>query len=489
MINVILNEELRSFEADIRDLIMAFYPYKEFCFIYNKQNNINDLMDSENKYINLTNINLQSGSRKEKRNILKLEIYNLLKNLTHRELFWGTLTGIRPVNIVTEEAMHKLFPHKNVLLKKDYKKIKEYLQKEYIVSNDKAELLIETAKTENKILNTNKIKNYKNAYSVYIGVPFCKSTCLYCSFTSYNISKYEKEVDLYLDALESEFKKEQNNFPKKKELLTIYVGGGTPTSLSEIQFERLLKIIDTYLVKKHGTKNNKKTFVEYTIEAGRPDTITKEKLLLMKKYKVNRISINPQTFNQKTLDLIGRKHTIEDIIEKYNLARELKFKNINMDLIIGLPTENPWDILHSCLEVAKLKPDSITVHSLALKRAARLNVEKENWMKDLAGLKENLNDINYMMALVSYTAKELGMKPYYLYRQKNMAGNLENVGYSKSGKESIYNIMMMGEKHSVFGFGCNASTKLVEYKANNEKIVKRIDGHKSVLEYIKKWHD
>ena len=266
--------------------------------------------------------------------------------------------------------------------------------------------------------------------------------------------------------------------------LTLYIGGGTPTSLDEDAFERLLTIIDKYV--------DRTNCVEYTVEAGSPDTITREKLLIMKRHGVSRISINPQSFNQKTLDLIGRKHTVKDVVEKFKLARELGFDNINMDIILGLPNEHLFDVLKTLNGIRKLKPDSFTVHSLALKRAARLNFELESWTKNyyLAGVGkrasevEGKREIDKMFRWSERLAEHLKLKAYYLYRQKNIAGNLENVGYAKEGKECVYNIMMMSERHSVYGFG-TATTKEVFYE-NDGKRIESEEGYKSVIDYCER---
>ena len=311
-------------------------------------------------------------------------------------------------------------------------------------------------------------------------------------------------MDRYLETLERDFENrigkilDSNNVkvesgrmvsaPTDNKLypLTLYIGGGTPTSLDEDAFERLLTIIDKYV--------DRTNCVEYTVEAGRPDTITREKLLIMKRHGVSRISINPQSFNQKTLDLIGRKHTVKDVVEKFKLARELGFDNINMDIILGLPNEHLFYVLKTLNGIRKLKPDSFTVHSLALKRAARLNFELESWTKNyyLAGVgkrarnarPEGKREIDKMFRWSERLAEHLKLKPYYLYRQKNIAGNLENVGYAKEGKECVYNIMMMSERHSVYGFG-TATTKEVFYE-NDGKRIESEEGYKSVIDYCER---
>ncbi|MBQ2204450.1 MAG: coproporphyrinogen dehydrogenase HemZ, partial [Lachnospiraceae bacterium] len=432
---------------------------------------------------------------------IKRQLYNYLSKLTGKKLLWGTLTGIRPVTIVT-----KLFEENNLTDKEVY----EELKNEYYVSDEKAFELIKIAKKEIELLNKSQIKSYKDSYSIYIGVPFCKSTCLYCSFTSFNIEKFGKYVDAYLNKLETEFKARASSIEKseggKLKPLTIYIGGGTPTSLDHTAFERLLSIIDRYV--------DKEVCVEYTVEAGRPDTIDEDKLKLMKKYGVTRISINPQSFNQKTLDLIGRKHTVKDVVKTFKLARSLAFDNINMDIILGLPNEHLFDVLKTLNGIRRLKPDSFTVHSLALKRAARLNYELDAWTENyyLAGVgdrarnarpydsdvayaarlyeslatgeKEGKREIDKMFYWSERLASFLKLEPYYLYRQKNMAGNLENIGYAKVGKECIYNIMMMSERHSVYGFG-TATTKEVFYE-NGGKRIESEEGYKSVIDYCER---
>ena len=469
MVIVELNDEIKNFEADIRDLCMAFFPYEKILCI-----DIDKTDDKFNDDEKVTNIiypkdfyeNKSFKNRLDKKNYIKRALYKYLKKITNKNLLWGALTGIRPVNIVTT-----LLENKNEI---SDSKILKYLKNEYLISDEKGKILINIAKNEEKILKRKQIKDCKETYSVYIGVPFCKSTCLYCSFASYDIEKNKKYVNDFLIALENELR---NSTKERLKPLTLYIGGGTPTSFSDEDFLKFLNIVIKYI--------DVKNIVEWTIEAGRPDTINENKLLLMKKYGVSRISINPQTFNQKTLDLIGRKHTVEDIKEKYSLARKVGFDNINMDIILGLPDEKLDDVVNTLIEIGKLKPDSLTVHSLALKRAARLNLEKENWVNNhyLAGLDEKSATIYNMFKCSEYLSKLLCLKPYYLYRQKNIAGNLENVGYAKNNKECIYNIMMMSERHTVYGFGGGASTKIVKYKGS-EKIVERTEGYKGLMEYI-----
>ena len=394
-----------------------------------------------------------ASGKKEARNVFKRMMYDMLKKLTGRELPWGTLTGVRPTKIVytlLEEG-------------KNDREIKDYLKKEYYVSEKKGDLAIKVASNEKRLLE--KI-DYNNGYSLYAGIPFCPTTCLYCSFTSYPLAVWKDRVDTYVDAMlkELEF---TSRLMKDKKLDTFYMGGGTPTTLEPKQLDRVLSFFEEHF----DTTGLK----EYTIEAGRPDSITRDKLLIMKKHGVDRISINPQTMNDDTLKLIGRHHTVEQIKEAFTLARECGFDNINMDLIIGLPGETKEHIERTMREVALLAPDSLTVHSLAIKRAARLNIFWEKY-KDYAMV--NTDDIINMTA---DCAAAMGMEPYYLYRQKNMAGNFENVGYSKPGREGIYNILIMEEKQTIMAVGAGASTKVVFPEENR---IERVENVKDVTTYI-----
>src|SRR5699024_6045608 len=264
----------------------------------------------------------------------------------------------------------------------------------------------------------------------------------------------------------------------EKHLNCIYIGGGTPTSLSARELERLLSFVDEHF--------DRSRLLEYTVEAGRPDSITREKLEVMKKHGVTRISVNPQTMQQKTLDLIGRKHTVEEIEEVFCLAREIEFDNINMDLIAGLPGEGPAEMQDTLEKVGRLSPDSLTVHSLAIKRAARMGQEEQ---KARMG-----TDIGEMIRMAEEAAGRMGLTPYYLYRQKNIAGNFENVGYAKVDKAGIYNILIMEEKQSILAAGAGASSKIVlkepcpmpgSRKMKLTKLI-RIENVKSIDAYIER---
>lgn len=393
--------------------------------------------------------------RFETKNKIKRRLYVSLMSATGKLLPWGTLTGIRPTKI----AMTKLGEGWSG------EEIARYMKETYYTSDEKIGLSIEIAKRERELLSA---IDYQNGYSLYVGIPFCPTTCLYCSFTSYPIGKWEGRTGLYLNAL---FREMEYVAEKKKgcPLDTVYFGGGTPTSLSAEDLDLLLtKLKSTFDFS--GVQ-------EFTVEAGRPDSITREKLKVLKKHGVTRISINPQTMKQETLDLIGRRHTVEDVKEKFLMAREEGFDNINMDLIIGLPEEDMEDVRATMEAVKALAPDSLTVHSLAIKRAARLNTMKEVY-KDL-----KITNTQEMIDLTAAYAREMGLEPYYLYRQKNMAGNFENVGYAAPGKACIYNILIMEEQQTIIGCGAGTTTKRVFPEENR---LERVENVKNVEQYIER---
>ncbi len=402
------------------------------------------------------------SDRKETKNLLKQHLYQMLAGYSGKELPWGTLTGIRPTKIpvkLLEEGQSR-------------EEIENYMKETYFASDEKIDLSIDIAERELKLLQ--KI-DYENGYSLYIGIPFCPTTCLYCSFTSYPLSAWRKKVDAYLDALEKEIQFVSVKFYHKK-LNSIYIGGGTPTTLEPYQLERLIRKIRCSFDLSHC--------VEFTVEAGRPDSITREKLEVLHKWGIDRISINPQTMKDETLKLIGRHHTVEQTIQSYQLAKEIGFSNINMDLILGLPGETLEDVRNTMEQIKVLNPDNLTVHSLALKRAARLNMFKDDY-KDY----EMVNTQEHMDLVYSY-CKELELKPYYLYRQKSMAGNLENVGYAKSGKAGVYNILIMEEKQTIMALGAGATTKFVfrpgEDNPDLDMRMERVENVKDVQNYLER---
>lgn len=469
-----------DYENDIYPLVKAFYPEGEVKVIRQTADfdrteeslTINvDIVDSylcvmavegENRLF-LEEEEVQEAKeadcdlkrKKEIRNYLKRMLYRCLKSLTAKELPWGSLTGIRPTKIVLEKLEAG----------EEKESIFRYMKEAYYCSEKKAELSLTVAGKENELL---KDMDYRNGYSIYIGIPFCPSTCLYCSFTSYSLEKQGNMVETYLEALMKEIQYASTVF-KNKKLTTLYIGGGTPTTLTEEQLSRLLDHIGKYLKPSQA--------MEYTVEAGRPDSITEEKLRILKAHGVNRISINPQTMKQKTLDIIGRKHTVQQVEEAFALARKTGHDNINMDIIIGLPGERSEDIEYTLKEIKKLNPESLTVHTLALKRASRLNTENVEYES------ADYDEASRMVDLTAEFAGEEGYRPYYLYRQKNMAGNLENIGYARAGKEGLYNILIMEERQTIIALGAGGQSKFVFHEQNR---IERVENVKSLKDYIER---
>ncbi|MGN0159144.1 MAG: coproporphyrinogen dehydrogenase HemZ [Brotaphodocola sp.] len=491
MIGILLNDS--AYEQDIRELLMAFFPGETF--VHEMQDGLTvtfrGVLSEDRDLFSMTveaadgrcvgdcaelfdgaavsgsvgekaewqvcrqPIAVHYEERFETKNKIKRRLYVMLKSMTGKSLPWGTLTGIRPTKI----AMTKL--HEGMTQEAVYR----YMKDTYFTSDEKINMSIEIAQRETELLSA---IDYQNGYSLYVGIPFCPTTCAYCSFTSYPIGKWQGRTHLYLNAL---FQELDYVAQEKKgcTLDTVYFGGGTPTSLSPEDLDRLLtKLKATF---------DFSTVKEFTVEAGRPDSITREKLEVLQKHGVQRISINPQTMKQETLKLIGRHHTIEDVKNRFRMAREMGFDNINMDLIIGLPEENLEDVRATMEAVKALGPDSVTVHSLAIKRAARLNTMKEVY-KDM-----KITNTQEMIDLTERYAREMGLEPYYLYRQKNMAGNFENVGYAAPGKACIYNILIMEEKQTIIGCGAGTTTKRLYPEENR---IERAENVKDVEQYIER---
>ncbi|WP_461809781.1 coproporphyrinogen dehydrogenase HemZ [Faecalimonas sp.] len=464
MVNIYLREDFYAYDAF--HIIKGFLPNEQIKqYIDAKRNEIISIEINGEKVLKIQEISEYNVEKKENKNEVNKKIYLAMEKYTRKSMAWGILTGIRPTKILMKE-LEKGIPEEE---------IKQWFQQRYLVSEKKTELGMKIAKREKSLLEK---LDYQNGYSLYIGIPFCPTTCAYCSFTSYPIKAWKNRTEEYLEALCKEISF-VGEVSKEKKLNTIYIGGGTPTTLEARQLDKLL----THVEKTFPLKDLK----EFTVEAGRPDSITKEKLEVLRQHQITRISINPQTMQQKTLDAIGRKHTIEDVISVYHMARELGFNNINMDLIAGLSGETVVDMQDTLEKIKKLKPDNLTVHSLAIKRASRLN--QSELKKELVNQSETLSE---MIELAGQYAKEMELIPYYLYRQKNIAGNFENVGYAKVDKAGIYNILIMEEKQSIIAVGAGSSTKIVlpkgkeiqDKKSGQLKNIVRIENVKDVDAYI-----
>lgn len=385
-------------------------------------------------------------------------LYKLLCDFTGLTQPWGILTGVRPVKL-----LRRLAEESN-----EEQAVKKF-EKDFFVSNEKIALSRETEHNERKILELSK----PESFSLYVGIPFCPSRCSYCSFVMASIERAEKLIEPYTKLLCEEIKQTAEIANKLGlRLETVYFGGGTPTTLSAEQLDTVL-----------GTVNKSfdmSTCREFTVEAGRPDTIDIAKLFALKENKIDRISINPQTVNDEVLKTIGRKHTAQQFFDVFELARKCGFDNINTDLIAGLPTDTPESFKNSLDSIVRLNAECITVHTLCMKRASRLTTE---------GVTLDLQQARDAREMLAYTQNILGQNeyiPYYMYRQSRMVGNLENVGWSKRGFESLYNVYVMDETHTILACGSGGVTKL---KRNNPDYLERIFNFKYPYEYIDRFDE
>ena len=545
MIQIFLDEALLPFESDIRELCKAFYPGEDFqmhtpegvrlmettqeeknalkrakeqksAVPVNKKSLKRKDTEKQNRILTEEGISDPSlfrlsldlrgtklsfiGNRTKDKSTVKAYLYKILQKKCGRSLPWGDLTGIRPVSLAGK--LLKELKNESMQTKQEEIRFYQALKDEYCLEGEKAELLRFLALRERDILQKAEERSgvkIQDGFSIYIHIPFCPSKCAYCSFLSSPIGPFSDRISDYLEKVSEEldFALYEMGERRGKTLQSVYIGGGTPTALPEKALEDLLVLVEQKLLSSPYAK-----VLEYTVEAGRPDSLEGDKLALLKAHSVGRISINPQTFRQETLDLIGRKHSIESVIERFYEARDLGFDNINMDLILGLPSERLSDVEESLLKIRELAPENLTVHSLAVKRAAKLKTEENkyrgayqagasseefplereftlsyipSWKK-----RESRSEMEWMMLSAMQTAEELSLYPYYLYRQKNMAGNLENIGFSKEGKECLYNIFMMEEKHTVFGVGAGSSSKILFGNGRLE----RVDNGKDFRSYM-----
>lgn len=385
-------------------------------------------------------------------------LYKLLCDFTGLTQPWGILTGVRPVKL-----LRKLAEESN-----EEQAVKKFLN-DFFVSNEKIALSRETEHNERKILELSK----PESFSLYVGIPFCPSRCSYCSFVMASIERAEKLIEPYTKLLCEEIKRTAEIANKLGlRLETVYFGGGTPTTLSAEQLDTVLRTVNKSF--------DMSTCREFTLEAGRPDTIDIAKLFALKENKVDRISINPQTVNDEVLKTIGRKHTAQQFFDAFELARKCGFDNINTDLIAGLPTDTPESFKNSLDSIVRLNAECITVHTLCMKRASRLTTE---------GVTLDLQQARDAREMLAYTQNILGQNeyiPYYMYRQSRMVGNLENVGWSKKGFESLYNVYVMDETHTILACGSGGVTKL---KRNNPDYLERIFNFKYPYEYIDRFDE
>ncbi|PIC69529.1 coproporphyrinogen III oxidase [Sporosarcina sp. P16b] len=380
----------------------------------------------------------ERGQIRQRKRMYSHVLLDALEQATGMNQEWGILTGIRPTKLY---HMYRQDGH-------TVAEAKQLLQQRHRVSVRKSELIAEIADVQLNALPD--LYSLKEQVSIYIGIPFCPTKCAYCTFPAYAIHRKSGRVETFLDGLHEEMRA-MGKWLKERDIriTTIYFGGGTPTSIEADEMDALYQtMVDSFPYMEHVR--------EVTVEAGRPDTITVPKLEVLKKWGIDRISVNPQSYTDETLKAIGRHHTVQETIDKYWLSREQGMRNINMDLIIGLPNEGLEEFEHSLAETEKMQPESLTIHTLSFKRASEMTRNKDKYQV------ADRETVGKMMTRGEEWSRDNGYIPYYLYRQKNILGNLENVGYSKPGEESLYNILIMEEAQTIIGLGCGASSKFME---------------------------
>lgn len=424
MYNFVINKDANKY--DFTELIKIFLTQEDFRSY--TEDEFDDLPPEQKESGQTVYFNDCSSDDK---NLIKRRIYSFLSQETGKKPPWGILTGVRPVKL-TGELFDKL---------SDEDKIRKELSETYLLSREKADLLIDTYRYQQEVCG----KPPHNSIGLYIGIPFCPTRCLYCSFTSNQVP--ESEILRYLEALKKEIEyvgkrmKETGLWSE-----SIYIGGGTPTTLTAEQLDDLLTTVEDNI--------DLSNTVEFTVEAGRPDTITFEKLQSIKRHGVQRISINPQSMKERTLELIGRSHQPADIIKAFEKSNRVGIPMVNADVIAGLPEEEPEDFADTLKKILELAPENITVHTLAVKRASRLvEVDKDYHYKQGERVKEMLDISREMLSKAGY-------RPYYLYRQKHMAGSFENVGYCKEETPCIYNIRIMEEHQTILALGAGGISKM-----------------------------
>ncbi len=381
-------------------------------------------------------------------------LYQGLQKLTGYQPPWGMLTGIRPVRKVLDKLSQGLTPEQAC----------QELKQKYLISDKKLQLALQTALIQKEIL-----PHSLKEIGLYISVPFCPTRCSYCSFVSHSVESAKSLIPAYVQKLCEEIRILGELIQKYDlSVQSVYIGGGTPTAVSAEQLKEIMQAVQNHIDIAHAR--------EYTVEAGRADTITEEKLLVIREMNADRISVNPQTLQDSVLQKIGRCHTAQQAVEAFQLARKLGFDNINMDLIAGLPSDTYEGFSDTLRKVIDLNPDSITVHTLTLKRAGTLYHDANHQNTEIPVVEK-------MTELSANLLPENGYQPYYLYRQKNTVGNLENVGYAKPGKENLYNILIMDDRQTILGAGCAASSKVILPDGNLTRVI----NYKFPYEYINRF--
>ncbi|MBR5473573.1 MAG: coproporphyrinogen dehydrogenase HemZ [Clostridia bacterium] len=460
-----------NFDYEMEKLIRLFLPFEKIevlhtveidqkyavCEVFEQGEDIVTrvkliLQNEQAQFCSVVDKNI-SDTRKETQHELGRQLFYCFEKITNYRPDWGILTGVRPAKLFLRYC-------------NDYGEqyAEEFFKNKFLVTQQKLDLCKKAVKGEEGIIALSGEKSF----SLYLSVPFCPTRCSYCSFVSHSIEKAQDIIPQYVELLCRELEITANIAQKLGlRLETVYMGGGTPTTLNSEQLDLVL-----------GTVNrcfDMSTVREFTVEAGRPDTIDENKLMAIKRNGVTRISINPQTMNDSVLETIGRKHTASDTVAAFNLARKIGFDNINMDLIAVLPTDTFDSFKDTVYEILKLDPESVTIHSLSMKRASTLNTNGQHNEIHLGA------QASKMVEFGRDILTQNGILPYYMYRQSKTVGNLENVGYAKQGYEGLYNVYIMDETHTILACGASAVTKL---KDNTQKNIKRIFNYKYPYEYI-----
>lgn len=464
-----------SFHYEMEKLLRIFFPnekidvlkYEDIELIEEKAV-ITELGDSHvivkavfEDFFEEKKVSVYDLPEKEQERTMAVTLFKLLSKYTGVKPMWGILTGIRPIKLFRyyiEEHGHEYAIN--------------YFKDKFLVSEKKLNIIAETEKNEKKIIELSK----KSSFSLYVSIPFCPTRCSYCSFVSQTVTQANHLIEPYVNLLVEELMSTAELANKiGLRLETVYIGGGTPTTLEAQQLRLIIDTIHKYF--------NTESLREFTVEAGRPDTITSEKLHVLSSTFENcsiRISINPQTLNNNVLENIGRKHTAEQVFLAYELARKAGINNINMDLIAGLPGDTYESFDNTVSNIIDLNPESITIHTLSMKRSSYITESGLEIYKKDAVLAEK------MLELGESLLTDNGYLPYYLYRQSKMVGNLENVGWAKKGFESLYNVYIMDETHTILGCGAGAVTKL---KNPNGAYLERIFNYKYPYEYISRFEE
>lgn len=456
---MILKNINHPYEFDMKNICTVFFPYEKIMsqgdesIVVVTEKDGADLSVSARVYDKELEKHHTVGEKEDMATAMSVLLYRTLSEIMGYNPPWGILFGVRPAKL-----MHRFCEDMG------RERAREYFVNTFLATPAKTDLAIEVMKNENRVISLSR----ESSFSLYVSIPFCPTRCAYCSFVSHSIERTHKLIEPYVELLCRELE-EIGKIAKSLNLRleTVYFGGGTPTTLNASQLEKLFNTIEKSF--------DLSTLREYTVEAGRPDTVTEDKLRALKSAGVSRISINPQSFNDSVLQTIGRRHTAQETVDAFNLARNIGFDNINMDFIAGLPGESMESFENNIQKAINLGAESVTVHTLALKTAAYMA------SRDLTF---DLTDRLSVSSMVDYSNKALkkaGYYPYYMYRQSKSLGNLENVGWCREGRDCLYNVYMMDETHSVFAAGAGAVTRLKNQKNGH---IERIYNYKYPYEYI-----